>query len=210
MSRGFSNYFPRPSYQEKAVNSYFAEHDPGYPYYTFNGVDFHDPASNIGANGGLYNRAGRGFPDVSSNGAHVDVVFYGEVGWQAGTSCAAPTLASIFTLINEKRTQAGKGPIGFVNPVLYEHPEVRPVEAGPFIRFVDIVLCSIQGTQWMFVDILNGANGAIGFQRHPERNQSRLLHSWLRSSKRVGSIYRLGNSQLPQAARHIHGLAVGL
>ena len=121
---GFSNYFPRPSYQSKAVDSYFAEHDPGYPYYTFNGVDFHNPASNIGANGGIYNRAGRGFPDVSSNGAHVDVVFYGNKGWQAGTSCSAPTWASIFTLINEKRTQAGKGPVGFVNPVLYEHPEV--------------------------------------------------------------------------------------
>ena len=116
------------------MNSYFAEHDPGYPYYTFNGVDFHDPASNIGANGGIYNRAGRGFPDVSSNGAHVDVVFYGAVGWQAGTSCAAPTLGSIFTLINEKRTQAGKGPIGFVNPVLYEHPEVCLVRSTPFMR----------------------------------------------------------------------------
>lgn len=88
---GFSNYFKQPSYQSKAVESYFAEHDPGYPYYEFNGVDFHDPASNIGVNGGIYNRIGRGFPDVSSNGAHVDVVFYGSKIWQAGTSCAAPT-----------------------------------------------------------------------------------------------------------------------
>jgi len=28
------------------------------------------------------------------------------------------------TLLNEERIAAGKGPIGFVNPVLYEHPEV--------------------------------------------------------------------------------------
>lgn len=122
---GFSNYFPRPSYQKAAVNSYFADHDPGYPYYEFNGVDFRKPGNNIGANGGIYNRNGRGFPDVSSNGAHVDVWYYGK-GWQAGTSCAAPTWGSIITLINEKRTQAGKGPVGFVNPVLYEHPEVCP------------------------------------------------------------------------------------
>ena len=124
MNRGFSNYFQQPSYQSKAVESYFAEYDPGYPYYIFNGVDFHDASSNIGANGGIYNRAGRGFPDVSSNGAHVDVVIDGEKAWQAGTSCAAPTWGAIITLINEKRTQAGKGPVGFVNPVLYEHPEV--------------------------------------------------------------------------------------
>ena len=26
--------------------------------------------------------------------------------------------------LNEERTAVGKGPIGFVNPVLYAHPEV--------------------------------------------------------------------------------------
>ena len=68
---GFSNYFSRPSYQDSAVNSYFAQYDPGYPYYVANDQEF--PA-NIGAIGGLYNRAGRGFPDVSANGANL--LFY--------------------------------------------------------------------------------------------------------------------------------------
>ena len=41
-----------------------------------------------------------------------------------GTSLSAPVWASIFTLINEQRTKRGKSPVGFVNPVLYAHPEV--------------------------------------------------------------------------------------
>ena len=88
---GFSNYFKQPSYQHKAVSSYFANHNPPYPYYNFNGVDFHDPDNNIGANGGLYNRAGRGFPDVSSNGANIYNVNSGKTTTALGTSAAAPT-----------------------------------------------------------------------------------------------------------------------
>jgi tripeptidyl-peptidase-1 len=62
---GFSNYFPRPPYQDAALASYFANHDPGHPYYLAN-----NDASNIGANGGIYNRGGRGFPDIAANGAN--------------------------------------------------------------------------------------------------------------------------------------------
>ena len=121
---GFSNYFARPSYQKSAVDAYFASHDPGYPYYTFNGQDFSLPSSNIGANGGLYNRIGRGFPDVSANGANLQYYLLGMLMPQYGTSLAAPIWASVVTLINEKRAEHGKGPVGFINPVLYEHPEV--------------------------------------------------------------------------------------
>ena len=41
-----------------------------------------------------------------------------------GTSASAPTFAAILTRINEARLAAGKSTIGFVNPVLYAHPEV--------------------------------------------------------------------------------------
>jgi tripeptidyl-peptidase-1 len=41
-----------------------------------------------------------------------------------GTSAAAPIFASVVNLINEKRIKDGKGPVGFVNPVLYANPEV--------------------------------------------------------------------------------------
>lgn len=51
---GFSNYFTPPSYQQPTLDSYFAKHDPGYPTYSANAN-----ATNIGANGGIYNRAGR-------------------------------------------------------------------------------------------------------------------------------------------------------
>ena len=102
------------------MKSYFSQHDPGYPHYSFTGTD----PDNIGVNGGIYNRVGRGFPDVSAIGDHVNGIWNGHRSNEIGTSAAAPIWASVFTLINEKRHEAGKGPVGFVNPVLYEHPEV--------------------------------------------------------------------------------------
>lgn len=56
---GFSNRYEPPAYQKAAISAYFAAHDPGIPYYIA-GIN----GSNIGANGGLYNRAGRGIPDI--------------------------------------------------------------------------------------------------------------------------------------------------
>jgi tripeptidyl-peptidase-1 len=118
---GFSNYFSRPSFQDKAVNTYFAEHDPGYKSYKFNGVDFENFVNDIGANGGVYNRIGRGYPDVSANGLNFPIIYDGDKIREGGTSQAAPIWGSVITLINEKRTEAGKGPVGFVHPVLYEY-----------------------------------------------------------------------------------------
>lgn len=51
---GFSNYFTPPSYQQSAVSNYLASHNT-LPYYIANAK-----ATNIGAGGGVYNRAGRG------------------------------------------------------------------------------------------------------------------------------------------------------
>ncbi|KXT11739.1 hypothetical protein AC579_5039 [Pseudocercospora musae] len=66
VSGGFSNYFAIASYQRSAIEEPFAKLDPGHPYYTVNAN-----ASNIGAEGGIFNRAGRGYPDVSANGAYM-------------------------------------------------------------------------------------------------------------------------------------------
>lgn len=41
-----------------------------------------------------------------------------------GTSLAAPIWGSVVTLINQQRTLAGKGPVGFINPVLYANPGI--------------------------------------------------------------------------------------
>lgn len=41
-----------------------------------------------------------------------------------GTSASSPTVGAIITLLNGARIEAGKAPVGFINPVLYEHPEI--------------------------------------------------------------------------------------
>jgi subtilase family serine protease len=41
-----------------------------------------------------------------------------------GTSAATPIFASIIYLLNEERIAVGKKPIGFLNQILYAHPEV--------------------------------------------------------------------------------------
>lgn len=41
-----------------------------------------------------------------------------------GSSLSAPIVASIINMINDERTQAGKGPVGFINCVLYKNPDI--------------------------------------------------------------------------------------
>lgn len=101
---GFSNVFPRPSYQDAAVAGYLAS-APHLP------------------SGSFYNKTGRGYPDVAaySSGFTVVVDFIPMPG-VAGTSCASPTFSGIVALINDARLSAGKAPLGFLNPLLYANP----------------------------------------------------------------------------------------
>ncbi|KAK4236850.1 peptidase S8/S53 domain-containing protein [Achaetomium macrosporum] len=111
---GFSNLFPLPSYQASAVSQYYAHHDPGYNSSTYNNT-----------------RAVRGYPDVAL--AAQDYVTGIDGGFMAfsGTSASSPTFGAMIALINGERMKAGKGPVGFINPVLYAHPEVfRDVVEG--------------------------------------------------------------------------------
>jgi tripeptidyl-peptidase-1 len=120
---GFSNFFPIPDYQADHVAKYFDiaqnhKDTASYPFYkATNG-------SGVGAGGGIYNRQGRGYPDVAAVGDNVAVFVQGESTLIGGTSASAPVFASILTLINEQRLNAGKSAVGFVNPTLYAHPEV--------------------------------------------------------------------------------------
>ena len=73
---GFSNVYPVPKYQKAAVDTFFAEHNPPYPYYS--GLVANDPntalppvAKLAGHSGGIYNRIGRGVPDLSDPFPHV-------------------------------------------------------------------------------------------------------------------------------------------
>ncbi|KAH6612278.1 peptidase S8/S53 domain-containing protein [Chaetomium sp. MPI-SDFR-AT-0129] len=104
---GFSNYFPLPSYQASAIASYFASHDPGYNASRYNNTQL-----------------ARGYPDIALASESYVTGLAG--GWQAfsGTSASAPTFAAMVALVNAERLKVGKGSVGFVNPVLYEHPEV--------------------------------------------------------------------------------------
>ncbi|OQE42187.1 hypothetical protein PENCOP_c004G05160 [Penicillium coprophilum] len=114
---GFSNYFPQPLYQRRAVEKYFKTAKLSYPHYSELEVNFNKTD-------GLFNRIGRAYPDVAANGAMFPAYTGGALHHFYGSSLSSPLFASVLTLINEERLAKGKGPIGFVNPVLYAHPEV--------------------------------------------------------------------------------------
>ncbi|KAK3066974.1 hypothetical protein LTR53_016422 [Teratosphaeriaceae sp. CCFEE 6253] len=111
---GFSNVFPAPAYQQAALAHYFAHHDPGLPSY-------YASVGPIGSGGGIYNRAGRGYPDVSANGANLAMYVNQTLQHYLGTSLSTPLWASVIALINTERQAIGKGPVGSINPVLYQH-----------------------------------------------------------------------------------------
>jgi tripeptidyl-peptidase I len=50
--------------------------------------------------------------------------WFSGVGGGSGTSASTPIVAALFNRIIEERLNAGKGPLGFVNPVLYQNPEI--------------------------------------------------------------------------------------
>ncbi|KAF2149685.1 subtilisin-like protein [Myriangium duriaei CBS 260.36] len=120
---GFSNLYPQPEWQKSAVSSYLTINAPAevraYPYY-----EVFTKNETVGANGGLYNRDGRAYPDVSAVGDNIYVVTNGQESLSGGTSASAPIFASIINRINEERLAVGKSVVGFINPVMYAHPEV--------------------------------------------------------------------------------------
>ena len=109
---GFSNIYPIPSYQAAAVATYFATSPPPYPFYSST------DNNSFGANGGIYNRNGRGYPDISAVGDNVLIFNMGAPTLIGGTSASAPVFAAILNRINEERIAAGKTTVGFVNPTL--------------------------------------------------------------------------------------------
>lgn len=104
---GFSNVFPLPSYQSSAVQAYFSQNAPPFTATQYNN-----------------SQTVRGFPDISANGANYVVAVNGALSLIYGTSASSPTVGAIITLINEERANAGKGPVGFINPTLYANPGI--------------------------------------------------------------------------------------
>lgn len=93
---GFSNYFARPTWQEDAASVYIT-------------------ALN-GSHAGWYNASGRGIPDIAAIGSRIQI---GGGLLAKGTSASTPIVASMITLINDKRLRSGKSTLGFLNPLLY-------------------------------------------------------------------------------------------
>ncbi|ETS87890.1 hypothetical protein PFICI_01718 [Pestalotiopsis fici W106-1] len=104
---GFSNVFPVPPYQAPNIASYKNIEGDHLN-------EIHD----------RFNSTGRGFPDVAAVAHRYAVVSQGNDTLISGTSASNPVFASIITLINSERMHAGKGSVGFINPVLYSNPGV--------------------------------------------------------------------------------------
>ncbi|KAK3308540.1 peptidase S8/S53 domain-containing protein [Chaetomium strumarium] len=99
-SGGFSDIWPRPSYQSAAVSKYLRKQ--------------------LGDRWkGLYNPAGRGFPDVAAQGVYYHVFSRDQDILVSGTSASAPMFASLVSLLNNARLARGMRPLGFLNPWLY-------------------------------------------------------------------------------------------
>ncbi|KAF7969535.1 hypothetical protein HWV62_26981 [Athelia sp. TMB] len=99
---GFSTIFTAPSYQSAVTAAYVKSIGTTYS--------------------GKYTTTGRGFPDIAAQAENVEIYNGGTAELVAGTSCATPISASIFSLINDQLVAAGKSPLGFLNPLLYANP----------------------------------------------------------------------------------------
>merc|ERR1712050_487792 len=104
---GFSDTFGQPSYQKDAVAAYLATKDANFP-----------PQN-------LWNRTGRGYPDLAALGGQKNpycIATGGRFAGVAGTSASSPVAAGIFALLNGLRASQNKAPLGFLNPFIYQNP----------------------------------------------------------------------------------------
>lgn len=100
-SGGFSSYYEMPSYQKSVVANYMSAMSSNLPHESY------------------YNRSNRAIPDVGAYSENVLVTIGGFTQPIGGTSCAAPIVAGVISLLNDKLLNAGKKPLGFLNPILY-------------------------------------------------------------------------------------------
>ncbi|KAB8260229.1 peptidase S8/S53 domain-containing protein [Aspergillus pseudonomiae] len=96
---GFSEYFPRPSYQDGSVHQYLSQLESRWET--------------------LYNPNGRAIPDVAAQADHFIIMDHGQLLKTGGTSAAAPVFAGIVSRLNAVRLENNKPRLGFLNPWLY-------------------------------------------------------------------------------------------
>jgi len=100
-SGGFSSIWELPSWQKDAVDHYFS-------------VQTDLPSSK------LYDRTKRADPDISACAQNVVIVDNMGKRSSGGTSAASPMVAGLVSTLNQHRAMAGKNPLGFLNPLLYQ------------------------------------------------------------------------------------------
>jgi tripeptidyl-peptidase-1 len=106
---GFSAQFgqsPNAKWQSAAVAKYLSTVDPSTL----------PPADSFPA-------MGRATPDVSALGEGYQVFVNGKAESVGGTSASSPAFASMVSLLNEARLNAGKPAMGFLNPFLYTNAD---------------------------------------------------------------------------------------
>uniref|UniRef100_M4BFP3 subtilisin n=1 Tax=Hyaloperonospora arabidopsidis (strain Emoy2) TaxID=559515 RepID=M4BFP3_HYAAE len=135
---GFSNIYPMPDYQRTAVERYLTTRD-------------------IPAAPGFFNASGRAYPDVSALGKRFQVYMNGHLASVSGTSASTPVMGAMVTLWNDARLNAGKSPLGFINPLLYYLAETH-VDA--------------------FHDVVVGNNGAARGKTDPCENAFSAAAGW--------------------------------
>ncbi|KAK6333681.1 hypothetical protein TWF730_003865 [Orbilia blumenaviensis] len=113
---GFSNVHARPSYQNTAVKEYLESTQLPYTSY-----DLTIPGQLLGSGGGVFNRGGRGYPDVAAIGYNLLIIIWGQSALISGTSASAPIWAAMLTRVNEERLRRNMSTVGFVHPALYQN-----------------------------------------------------------------------------------------
>jgi kumamolisin len=71
-------------------------------------------------------KAGRGVPDIAGNAdpqTGYQIIFEGKALVFGGTSAVAPLWAALIARLNEQLAKNGAGPVGFLNPTLYQLPD---------------------------------------------------------------------------------------
>jgi tripeptidyl-peptidase-1 len=100
---GFSDQFPRPSWQDSQVNNYLKT----------------APLPSTS----LFNENGRGYPDISALAGQTNpycvAVKGGDFMGVAGTSASCPVIGGLIGQLNDLRLKAGKPSLGWLNPFLY-------------------------------------------------------------------------------------------
>ncbi|TIC89438.1 Tripeptidyl-peptidase SED1 [Colletotrichum higginsianum] len=116
---GFSRFFPAPAYQADVTKEYLGN------------LEMKAHLSNLSSLG-YFSPRGRGYPDLSGMGHRYLVNMYGAYQSVKGTSASTPLIASMIARVNDARLHAGKGTVGFLNPVLYAYRDeiMRDVSTG--------------------------------------------------------------------------------